>query len=69
VSEHCDDAHCITCADEARTMTVVSEADDGIALCAEGAGAPTEVLTDLVGPVQVGDSLLVHAGVALGRLT
>jgi hydrogenase maturation factor len=36
---------------------------DGIAVC-EG----VEVMVDLVAPVEPGDEVLVHAGVALARL-
>jgi hydrogenase maturation factor len=34
---------------------------DGTAICDDG----TEVMTDLVGAVEAGDVLLVHAGVAI----
>ena len=60
----CDDEfHCITCSDEAVEMRVVELAADGLAICDGG-----EVMTDLVGPVDPGDRLLVHAGVALQRV-
>ena len=58
----CRSEHCVTCSDEALTLRVV-ELRDTTALCEEG----VEVMTDLVGPVEVGDVLLVHAGVALAR--
>jgi hydrogenase maturation factor len=45
-------------------MRVVEARDGGTVLCEGG----VEVMTDLVGPVEPGDSLLVHAGVALQRL-
>jgi hydrogenase maturation factor len=65
VTEHCDDPfHCTTCSDEGVPMRVVEARDGGTALC-EG---EVEVMTDLVGAVEPGDSLLVHAGVALQRL-
>jgi hydrogenase maturation factor len=38
--------------------------DDNVAVCDDG----IEVMVDLVAPVQPGDELLVHAGVALARL-
>ena len=60
----CDDGHCITCSDEAVPMRVAAVRPDAVALC-EGA---TEVMTDLVGAVEPGDVLLVHAGVALSRV-
>lgn len=59
----CDDPfHCVTCADEGVPMRV-SSVQDGTALC-DG----VEVLTALVGEVEAGDELLVHAGVALVKL-
>ena len=59
----CDDAHCVTCADEGVPMTVQDVREDGIAVCDGG-----EVMVDLVAPVKAGDTVLVHAGVALARL-
>jgi hydrogenase maturation factor len=64
----CGSDHCVTCADEGIPMTVVEPTGDGAALCADGVGAVAEVMTELVGPVAGGDSVLVHAGVALTRL-
>jgi hydrogenase maturation factor len=58
-----DDGHCVTCADEGVLMRV-AEVVDGVAVC-DG----VEVMTDLVGDVAPGDELLVHAGVALVRLS
>jgi hypothetical protein len=46
-------------------MRVVEAGGDGLVLC-EG---DVEVMTALVGDVEPGDELLVHAGVALVRLT
>jgi hydrogenase maturation factor len=65
VSSHCENGHCVTCSDEGVPMRVVAVGDDGLAVCADG----VEVMTDLVGSVEPGDELLVHAGVALTRLT
>ncbi|TML88720.1 MAG: HypC/HybG/HupF family hydrogenase formation chaperone [Actinobacteria bacterium] len=45
-------------------MRVVATDAEGLAVCAGG----VEVMTDLVGDVEPGDELLVHAGVALARL-
>jgi hydrogenase maturation factor len=65
----CDDGHCITCSDEGVEMQVVEPGPDGLSVCADkGGGAPTEVMTDLVGEVAPGDRVLVHAGVAIARL-
>jgi hydrogenase maturation factor len=63
------DDHCITCSDEGVAMRVVETGEDGLALCATDDGAASEVMTDLVGIVEPGDAVLVHAGVALTRLT
>lgn len=66
----CDREHgCITCSDEGVPMRVVEPgADDGLAFCTDVQGRRSEVLVGLVGPVAVGDLLLVHAGTALVRL-
>jgi hydrogenase expression/formation protein HypC len=63
VTSGCDDAHCVTCSDEAVPLTVLAVRDDGTAVCDDG----IEVMTDLVGLVHAGDTVLVHAGVALQR--
>ena len=59
----CDDVHCVTCSDEGVPMRVV-EVSESLAVCEGG----LEVMTDLVGEVETGDELLVHAGVALVKL-
>jgi hydrogenase maturation factor len=68
VSADCEADHCVTCSDEGVPVRVVEARGDGIAVCADAAGAATEVMTDLVGTVAPGDALLVHAGVAIARL-
>jgi hydrogenase maturation factor len=60
----CDEHHCITCSDEGVPMRVLEARGDGLAVC-EG---DVEVMTELVGDVEPGDELLVHAGVAIQRL-
>jgi hydrogenase maturation factor len=60
----CDDGHCVTCSDEGVPMRVISLTPDGTALC----DGEVEVMTELVGDVEPGEELLVHAGVALVRL-
>jgi hydrogenase maturation factor len=64
----CHADHCITCSDEGVPMRVVEADRDGLARCTTEDGATSEVMTDLVGDVAPGDSVLVHAGVALLRL-
>jgi hydrogenase maturation factor len=56
--------HCATCSDEGVPMTVTSISDEALAVC----DRDTEVMTDLVGAVEPGDVLLVHAGVALAKV-
>ncbi|MFN2629402.1 MAG: HypC/HybG/HupF family hydrogenase formation chaperone [Gaiellaceae bacterium] len=63
-----DDGHCITCSDEGIPMRVLDLRPGGLALCVGEDGAPVEVMIDLVERPAAGESLLVHAGVALGRL-
>jgi hydrogenase maturation factor len=59
--------HCITCGDEGIVMRVI-ELRDGEAVCADELRARHHIAIDLVGPVAVGDALLVHAGVAIRHL-
>jgi hydrogenase expression/formation protein HypC len=58
---------CITCGDVAVPLTVV-ELIGADARCRDDDGRQETVATELVGAVAVGDRLLVHAGVAIGRL-
>lgn len=58
---------CITCGDVAVPLTVVAVAGTD-ARCRDEAGRTETVATELVGPVGVGDRLLVHAGVAIETL-
>jgi hydrogenase maturation factor len=65
----CDSGHCITCADDGVPMRVLKlDRVRGLALCVDEGGDRSTVETALVAPVEPGDSLLVHAGVALIRL-
>jgi hydrogenase maturation factor len=62
----CDSHHCITCADEAVSMRVQRlDPERGLALCADDRGERHTVEIALVEPIDVGDRVLVHAGVAL----
>jgi hydrogenase maturation factor len=49
-------------------MTVLRTGADGLALCADGAGAERDVETALVDRVAPGDRVLVHAGTAIALL-
>jgi hydrogenase maturation factor len=59
----CDDGHCITCSDEGVPMRVI-EVRDATAIC----DGDVEVMIELVGAVEPGDELLVHAGTAIARV-
>jgi hydrogenase maturation factor len=67
----CDDPrHCITCGDDGEPERVVAvDEARGLALCEAAGGARESVEIALVAPLQVGDTVLVHAGTALARLT
>jgi hydrogenase maturation factor len=59
---------CITCGDVAVVLTVATvEGSD--ATCRDEQGREELVATELVGEVVPGDRLLVHAGVAIERVT
>lgn len=68
IPESCGSDHCVTCADEGVPMRVLAGDAAELALCAAPDGARTLVETLLVGPVEPGDVVLVHAGAALARL-
>jgi hydrogenase maturation factor len=61
--------HCITCGDEATPMRVVRiDEASGLAACDDGTGSLRTIEIGLVEPVATGDSVLVHADVALAKL-
>ena len=65
----CGADHCVTCADEGVPMRVLKlDSTRELALCEDDDGDRATVEIALVEPVGTGDSLLVHAGVALVRL-
>lgn len=64
----CADDHCVTCSDEAVEMRVLDHQANGVSVCVAADGGRTEVMTDLVRPVDPGGLVLVHAGVAIARL-
>lgn len=63
----CRAGHCVTCADEAIEMLVLTTDGSGLASCVDPEGVPVEVMTELVGEVAPGDAVLVHAGAAIAR--
>ena len=66
--QDCHDDHCITCGDVAEQMRVVHvDSTRELALCEPGPGERRTVEIALVGPVEIGDRLLVHAGTAIAR--
>ena len=59
---------CVTCSDAGIPVRVVSvEGDD--ALCEDAAGNRARIAVELVTPVQTGEVLLTHGGVAIGRVS
>ena len=58
---------CVVCSDAGIPVRVISiEGDD--AMCEDAAGNQTEIAIELVAPVQIGEVLLTHGGVAIGRV-
>jgi hydrogenase maturation factor len=67
--DHCEVTDgCITCGDVAVAL-IVLEVSGADARCRDDDGRTEDVATELVDGVVVGDRLLVHAGVALERLS
>jgi hydrogenase expression/formation protein HypC len=62
------DDGCITCSDAGIPVRVISIQDDD-ALCEDAAGDRTDIAVELVAPVQPGEILLTHGGVAIGKVT
>lgn len=59
---------CVVCSDAGIPLRVVNlQGDD--ALCEDEAGNQAVIAVELVDGVQVGDLLLTHGGVAIGRAT
>jgi hypothetical protein len=63
----CEGEVCITCSDEARLGEVVAATVLDVATVRTAAGAEA-VVTTLVGPLEAGDLVLIHAGTAIERL-
>ena len=58
---------CVTCADAGIPVRVISLQDHD-ALCEDAAGNRAEIAVELVEPVEAGEVLLTHGGVAIGRV-
>ena len=58
---------CVVCADAGIPVRVLSVRGDD-ALCEDQAGDRAEIAVELVAPVHPGDVLLMHGGVAIGRV-
>lgn len=59
----CTGEHCVTCSDEAVRVTVSRLLDDGLATV--DTGSTTEEISVALVAVDVGDTVLVHAGEAI----
>jgi hydrogenase expression/formation protein HypC len=58
---------CVVCSDSGIPVRVVSvDGDD--ALCADRLGNQAQIAVELVAPVLVGEVLLTHGGVAIGKV-
>ncbi|OBH36203.1 hydrogenase assembly protein HupF [Mycobacterium sp. E342] len=63
----CSESVCVTCSDEGRPGEAVTASADGHATVRTARGIEN-VVTTLIDPVVAGDLILVHAGMAIGRL-
>ena len=69
LSSYCTLDHdgCVTCSDAGIPVRVLSvEGDD--TLCEDAADNRARIAVELVAPVRVGEILLTHGGVAIGRV-
>ncbi len=58
---------CITCSDAGIPVQVISLNGDD-AICEDSVGNRAEIAVELVAPVQIGETLLTHGGVAIGKV-
>jgi hydrogenase maturation factor len=65
MTEPCHDEVCITCADALFPVVVEWLSDDATTARGLQQGEPCEVSIELVDGVEIGDTVLVHGGVAL----
>jgi hydrogenase maturation factor len=63
----CEEGMCVTCTDEGRPAEVATVLGGGLVAVRTARGTETVDVT-LVGPVEPGDLVLVHAGTAIERL-
>jgi hydrogenase expression/formation protein HypC len=58
---------CVVCADAGIPVRVLAITGDD-ALCEDSGGAQATIAIDLVAPVKIGEVLVTHGGVAIGRV-
>jgi hydrogenase expression/formation protein HypC len=58
---------CVVCSDAGIPVRVISIVGDD-ALCEDRAGNRAEIAVELVTPVEIGEVLLTHGGVAIGKV-
>ncbi len=58
---------CITCSDAGIPVRVISVQGDD-AICEDSGGNRAQIAIELVAPVQIGEVLLTHGGVAIGKV-
>lgn len=58
---------CVVCADAGIPVRVLAITGDD-ALCEDAGGARASIAIDLVAPVVIGEVLITHGGVAIGRV-
>jgi len=62
-----DHGGCVVCSDAGIPVRVVAlDGDD--AVCDDAAGNRATIAAEFVAPVQIGDVLLTHGGIAIGRV-
>lgn len=68
-SEYCTLDHdgCVVCSDAGIPVQIVSIEEDD-ALCEDAAGNQARIAVELVAPVRIGEVLLTHGGVAIGKV-
>ncbi|MBA2598838.1 MAG: HypC/HybG/HupF family hydrogenase formation chaperone [Chloroflexota bacterium] len=58
---------CVVCADAGIPVRVLAVTGDD-ALCEDAFGAQASIAVELVAPVTIGEVLVTHGGVAIGRV-